>query len=221
MSEVYKGEGYAIEIDQSPSNPREDDNMGVMVCWHSRYTLGDKQPTLSPYKWLEEALNYTAKQADDMESRIRLECMKTNENTFRSIYNHVMGEFEKENLVLPIYMYDHSGITISTSPFSCKWDSGQLGFIYVPHRSIQDEYGVVDKESIAKATDVIQSEVQIYDAYLKGEVYGYVLDNGDSCWGFYSIDEAKESAEAELRAITCKTKTTGERETGTSIRQVV
>ena len=32
-----------IEYDDMPVNPRTDyDNFGKMVCWHSRYDLGDK-----------------------------------------------------------------------------------------------------------------------------------------------------------------------------------
>ena len=28
---------------------------------------------------------------------------------------------------LPLYLFDHSGITMNTSGFSCPWDSGQVG----------------------------------------------------------------------------------------------
>ena len=39
---------------------------------------------------------------------------------------------EKDKLyILPLYLYDHGGITMKTSPFSCGWDSGQVGFIFV------------------------------------------------------------------------------------------
>ena len=30
-----------IQQDDSPSNPREDDNFGKMICFHRRYNLGD------------------------------------------------------------------------------------------------------------------------------------------------------------------------------------
>ena len=35
------------------------------------------------------------------------------------------------NIALPVFMYDHSGITINTTGFSCRWDSGQVGIIYM------------------------------------------------------------------------------------------
>ena len=91
-----------VETDDDPLNPREEyDNMGTMVCFHKRYVLGDKHE----YK--------------------------------ESDYNG-WGELEKAitrkedaAVLLPIFMYDHSGITIQTRPFSCPWDSGQVGFIFV------------------------------------------------------------------------------------------
>jgi hypothetical protein len=30
----------------------------------------------------------------------------------------------------PIYAYIHSGVTISTEPFTCRWDSGVIGYVY-------------------------------------------------------------------------------------------
>ena len=39
-----KGNKYLLKIEQdtNPENPRNWDNVATMVCWHSRYDLGDK-----------------------------------------------------------------------------------------------------------------------------------------------------------------------------------
>ncbi|MEG0092201.1 MAG: hypothetical protein RSA20_10290, partial [Oscillospiraceae bacterium] len=45
MSMVAYKAPYLLQVmqDDEPLNPREDyDNFGKMVCWHSRYNLGDK-----------------------------------------------------------------------------------------------------------------------------------------------------------------------------------
>jgi len=106
-------------------------------------------------------------------------------------------EFVKqENIIaLPLYLYDHSGITISTKPFSCRWDSGQVGYIYVTKDRVREEYNVkkVSKKLIKRVTDVLQSEVEVYDNFLTGEVYFYSIedsdgDSVDSCGGFYGTD---------------------------------
>lgn len=44
-----KGITLKIDIDENPINPRlECDNLGKMLCWHRRYSLGDKNPYNTP-----------------------------------------------------------------------------------------------------------------------------------------------------------------------------
>lgn len=98
-------------------------------------------------------------------------------------------------VMLPLYLYDHSGITISTSSFSCLWDSGQVGWIYVTKSRLREEFGVrqVTREIIEKAEQILKQEVAIYDCYFRGEVYGFAafevadgeVEMLDSCYGFY------------------------------------
>lgn len=114
-------------------------------------------------------------------------------------------EFQEElpegTVILPVYMLDHSGITLSTGPFSCPWDSGQVGIIYVtPDR--------LKAESIdwSRAEEILKSEIVEYDQYVKGEIYcfrtytmvtcgecGHAEEEMlDSCTGFFGYDH-KES----------------------------
>ena len=53
---------------------------------------------------------------------------------------------------LPLYLYDHSGITMNTTGFTCPWDSGQVGIIFVSRETILKEYGwkKLTKERITK-----------------------------------------------------------------------
>jgi hypothetical protein len=108
---------------------------------------------------------------------------------------------DKGGVVLPLYLYDHSGITISTSPFSCPWDSGQVGFIYVTADRIRKEYSAkrISKKTRELATSCLEQEVKTYDEYLTGQVYGYIVEDADgkeldSCWGHYGLKWAKEAA---------------------------
>ena len=50
--------------------------------------------------------------------------------------------FYNDNVVLPVYMYDHSGITINTTGFSCPWDSGMVGIIYVSKEKIREKFNI-------------------------------------------------------------------------------
>lgn len=103
--------------------------------------------------------------------------------------------FEKQYIILPLYLYDHSGLTISTSPFSCPWDSGQVGYIYVSKEKIKKEYSWprLTKKRVEKIRGYLRNEVQTYDYYLTGAVYGFIVENQegtqlDSCFGFYGHD---------------------------------
>jgi len=91
-------------------------------------------------------------------------------------------------VILPLFLYDHSGITMNTSGFSCPWDSGQVGWIYADYDMIKKEYGEVTPDTLASAKEVLQAEVEEYDYYLTGQCYGFKLFEGDaeidSCWGF-------------------------------------
>lgn len=109
-------------------------------------------------------------------------------------------------VALPLYLYDHSGITMSTSAFSCPWDSGQVGIIYVTHEKIKAEYGDTSPETLAKVKTYLVGEVETYDQYLRGDVYGFVLEDedgedlGNSCWGFFGMEFCLEEAESAATA---------------------
>jgi hypothetical protein len=90
-----------------------------------------------------------------------------------------LDSFGPDAIVLPLYLYDHSGITMSTTPFSCPWDSGQVGYICVSMDTVCEEYGEVNDETIVLATQCLQDEVETFDQYISGEVYCIKIDFPD------------------------------------------
>ena len=113
-------------------------------------------------------------------------------------------------IVIPVYLYSHSGTTIKASengdPFSCPWDSGQVGFAYMTRKKAIEEFAVKGKTLtntiIDKAKALIITEIECLDDCMTGNVYGFVITNPDgeedSCWGFigdysYCLNEARES----------------------------
>jgi len=105
---------------------------------------------------------------------------------------------DKDVLALPLYLYDHSGITMRTSPFSCPWDSGQVGYIYITYENIRKNWNVkkVTKKLIKQTLEILENEVKTYNDYLIGNVYGYVVKKDgeqiDSCWGYLGDWDGKE-----------------------------
>lgn len=171
---------YKIEIiqDESPFSPREDDNLGTMICFHSGYNLGEKH-------------DYNHQDYDGWDE------MKD-----AIIRNEDVG------VILPLYLYDHSGITMNTTGFSCHWDSGQVGWIFISKEKMRKEYSMkrVSKKLIERVKGYLEGEVKTYDQYLTGDVYGYRITNTetdeevDSCWGFYGDECCMEEAEGYVNS---------------------
>lgn len=116
-----------------------------------------------------------------------------NHGDYESWDDLVDNNFSEDDIVVNIYMYDHSGISIATKPYRCPWDSGQVGIAVIKKAKIKQEYGTYSDATKAMARKCLESEIETYNQYLQGEVYGYVLKDEqgeeiDSCWGFYGYD---------------------------------
>jgi len=107
---------------------------------------------------------------------------------------------EKILAILPLYLYQHSGITMRCGPFSDPWDSGQVGWAYITEKQADALGKSTDESQQDYFERVIREEVAEYDCYLTGEVYGYVVKDADgdvldSCWGFYGdLDYVRQAA---------------------------
>lgn len=265
-------------------NPREWHNLGTMVCWYRRYGLGDEHNYDSPtefYVDLVKKLYKNSKKVINVLIKEGMVKIKDFDKDEQEDIDYLVENLSKDNLeylisisdeliILPLYLYDHGGITIKTNPFSCPWDSGQVGWIYAIKETFRTEtsytegelfskdlhrepkigervriaegWGQVIKSTIEetgygecpifvvdldwnkynnkkenqvevfsediievmanKAEQMLKNEVKIYDYYLCGEVYGFILEESDecdcceheewqeidSCFGFYGND---------------------------------
>lgn len=176
MSDIHKtytlgNKTLEIVRDEDPTSPRTWDNLGTMACSHRRYNLGDPKKT-------KEIIGTT--EAHAMQNWI------------------LKKQKSKQIIVKPIYMYDHSGITISTKPFSCHWDSGLVGWIFVPVKTAKEELGIkrMTAKQWKRVESYLEGEVETYDQFLTGDVYGFrIKEDGeetDSCWGFFG-DNVREN----------------------------
>lgn len=105
-----------------------------------------------------------------------------------------------------LYYYKHSGITVSLTPFSDNWDSGIGGIVIRPNDVSLEQ---------------MEAEVEMYNHYLRGECYEYVIlkDHGtcfnckqphveeiDRAGGFlgdqaYCIEEAKAHIDVLINSL--------------------
>lgn len=164
-----------VEDCDNDFNPRTDfDNVGTMVCFHTRYTLGDETDLRADHfeGW------------DELEKHLREE-----ENAF---------------VLLPLCLHDHGGISMQVGT-SSGWDSGQVGFIYATkEQARQAGWGdLTEQEMEKRVTQCLTHEVETYDQYLRGDVWGYqiVTEDGkvvDSCYGFYGREAAEQEGQLAL-----------------------
>jgi len=171
------GNGIHLLIyqDAYPPSPREWDNLGTIVCWHRRYTLGNPHEFPAPYDFT------------------------------RAMKGIPM-------ICYDIHIYDHSGIVLGLDgdqyPFNDRWDAGWVCYMYATYERIREDQGCkyVTRRVRDKVDGIFRAELEEYNKYLSGDVYGYRLvksyscptcgqeveEEVDSCWGF-SGTEWKEN----------------------------
>ena len=176
---IYKKQVIKIFIDDDPENPRQWDNLGTIFYAHGRYELGDKNLKEEPEEF----------------------------NNWQEVENYLIKTYKPE-VILPLYLYDHSGLRLKIGSFQgllpqghAEFDSGQIGYILVGKKKMKEE-----KLTKEKAEEYLRQEIETFDDYLSGNVYGYAAEtkNGEqigSCWGYfgekdYAISEAKSEIDS-------------------------
>ena len=179
----YKGMTIRICYAENAESPREWDNIGTIYTNHMDY-------------------NPDGHKIDEIE----------NED-----WQLVSEELDRRFIWLPIYYYEHSGLSVSTKrdyPYNDSWDGGLFGIIAVEKERLRKEQGwkAITKERREQVLRSLEGEIEIFDSYCRGEVYGYVVEDEegehiDSCYGYYgdegmkdAIFEAKDTIDSVLKA---------------------
>ena len=99
-----------------------------------------------------------------------------------------------EVVTLPISMYEHSGISLWLGSKWChpdaQWDCSSIGFAYVEKKTAKEE-GMLDPGDEYEhdwkkwAYAMMDGEMETYNKYVSGEVYGYMIED-------YEEDELEE-----------------------------
>lgn len=210
------GEDIEVRIiqDCDAESPREWDNLGIMACKHPRYNLGDEQIVCSGEEFMERLAIEADPETEEIKERVNqvLDYFYNGWDKPDRLATKIADKYLKDRIensldenyvILPLYLYDHSGLCMSTGRFSCPWDSGQVGWIYVKKDRVIAEFGKWDTDSIEQTKRCLEREVETYSQFLEGDVYGYEIyrktEDGDeefldSCWGFFGFDFCKEEA---------------------------
>lgn len=177
----YKGMTIRICYDGNAESPRKWDNVGTIYSNHRDY-------------------NPDGHKIDEIENE---------EGEL------VSEELDRRFIWLPIYYYEHGELSVSTKrdyPYNDRWDSGLFGIIAVEKERLRKEYGwkAITKERREQILRSLEGEIETFDSYCRGEVYGFVVEDEegeeiDDCGGYYGDDgmdyaifEAKGSVDCEL-----------------------
>jgi hypothetical protein len=214
MSEILNvqvmGRAYpvTVEHDEATESPREWGNLGTLACLHRVYKLGDEELPSNDYcSSMRDHLSIVVYERF-MSNLFSGDYLDENQcvcNLNRAGLDRAWRWGEQNMIALPVYLYDHSGLALSTAPFSCSWDSGQLGFIFCTKDQARQELGVkrLTAQHNEQIKTYLRNEVDVYSEYLSGSVYQYYNDEFSiGCGGFYGYDHDKsgllESAASEI-----------------------
>lgn len=173
--------------DTDPESPREWDQLGIMVGFHRRYDIGDNDPG--------SLLDGVTIDSDDYQG-----------------WDEMEADLRRRGAlcILPLFLYDHSGTSISTRTFAgrahhASWDSGRVGFIFTTRKRMIEVLGkkILTAKTRQRVGDILEAEVKEYDQYMTGDVFGYIIEDEhgnqvNSCWGYYGFKSVKEDAASEL-----------------------
>lgn len=204
-SQQKEAVSFEIVQDEDPQSPRENDNLGTMYCSHTRYNLGDTDGGAKLIELLSSA-NLTDQDREALDNASGLKYSSDRKTVALLLETYDVA------FVKPLYLYDHSGISISTGSFNDPWDSGQVGLIFLSKEKAKEEgifgdetwrtqyhAGKSDEEIIGS---MLEAEVSEYNDYLTDNVWGYKvsIDGSvqDSGWGYIG-DSGKVEAEAEAK----------------------
>lgn len=133
-----------VAPDEDCENPREHTNVSVMWFFHGRHSnLGDKKDVKS----------------EDFDG-------------WEEMAEHLRTE-EGALHIAPVFMYEHSGRSLSLGAFGDRWDSGQLGLMWTTKEKLAETVGEdATDEQIMKA---YEAELEEYNRWIEGDCWWYRL----------------------------------------------
>lgn len=172
-TKLYAGDKFAIttdgrklrlviEQDELLEDPRSWDNLGTMLCRNRHYQLGDCNTNRETEEQLAEICRKYGKSDEEID-----------EMTFAEEIQFILNQ---DNICgLPLYITDHSGISMQTYRFDA-WDSSFVGLIFVEKDFYLAQTCLKDEEGWKeKAKETLKSEVETYSDFLEGNVYEWTL----------------------------------------------
>ena len=167
---IYKdnnGHFFKLFYDEYSDSPRLDDNVATILTWERNYSSPDENN--DTFEEFAEKHGVDVSKEWDLDS--------------------VMDAMREEGYyVLPVYALHHGVSHYSIHDFHDGWDSGIVGIAFCERQN----KGLPDNDDYLRM--IIDREVEMYDAWINGEIYGIALFNqreeqlDESC-GYLRLDD--------------------------------
>ena len=170
----HNGEHFVVNIEQDfmPESPREWEHLGTIVGKHRRYQLADVE---EDYDGMLELLCVDHEKCP---AKLRAS-YEDGDDYYDDIERRAWRFIEQRYCILPVYMYEHGDIMLSTAPFSCQWDSGQLGYIYVRKDEALAKMGKKKwtKKVQQQVESILEVEINEYSQYISGDIWCFQIED--------------------------------------------
>lgn len=103
--------------------------------------------------------------------------------------------------ILPVSMYDHSGLAFNIGEPTCRWDSGRVGFIFITREQLKKFWGwrYVTKRRANKLYDACKGMLRDYGDYMNGVIdYSAHIINIHDGWEYENTSILEEFEEDAL-----------------------
>jgi hypothetical protein len=193
LIEIIDYKGLKINIYQDNDyNPDEEDKDLFLVGYHRDFTV--KRDEIVTKDEIIKAMENT-KISECCGYEIYDRHCEFCGNKTKAVKPPILEKYH----IFGLEAYIHSGVSLALSGEGNfpdrRWDASQLGAVFVAKKEWTTK---------AKARKAALGLIEMWNSYLSGQVYGYVIEGGesdisDSCWGFlgdikYCIEEAKSAA---------------------------
>jgi hypothetical protein len=208
--------GFTLKlvVDDDPQDPRKDyDPFGKMVIWSKGYNLGDEDnKSLCP---IEDYLDQIADAANTKlywrAHKIAERMTDDDEDAATDLRRRIYATWLPKYVVaIPLRVQDYgsNGLKIDAWPECYEYDEKQDSWLYATKKDILECFMAkrLTKQLRAKALHNLKCELETYQQYLEGDVWGHVIEDedgdevGDSCWGMFGHEYAEEEARSEFKS---------------------
>lgn len=193
------------EVIEEWMSPRDAANIGTMCVSYDRYNLGDEEikdiefeiqcPTCEGSGTIDREGPVTKRDDSYGLHTVDYECEKCEGSGMIEV-SHI-DYFKQERgarVVLPLSVYEHSGITMFVGHQDYTfdpggWDTSYVGFIFDTPEGIKECMGDPATISDEEITEALKAEVKLYASYLEGDVTGYYVEDeetgfSEGCGGY-------------------------------------